>query len=104
MNVRGEVEQIKLRLELTGRDRDSLLLELFNSFHAQAMGKCNRTEGQETPALLSAVRDAVCSAYRRRGDEGATSASVGGQSFAYADIEEKMFRELLRANQRLVRL
>lgn len=104
MNVRGEVEQIKLRLELTGRDRDSLLLELFNSFHAQAMAKCNRREGQETPVILATVRDAVCSAYRRRGDEGVTSTSVGGQSFSYTDIEKKMFHELLHANQRMVRL
>lgn len=104
MNVRGEVEQIKLRLEITGRESDTLLLELFSSLHAQAMAKCNRKEGQETPALLAIVRDAVCAVYRRRGDEGTTAASVGGQSFSYEDIADKMFRDLLRAGQRLVRL
>lgn len=104
MDTRGELEKIKRRLELTERDQEAVLTDLLVDFLEQAMAKCNREEGQETPVLLSIVRDAVCAAYRRRGDEGSASASVGGQSTSYEDITDKMHRDLIRANQRLVRL
>lgn len=104
MDTWGEVGRIKRRLNIAGGEQDALLADILLSYYGQAMAECNRGDGQETPALLSIVRDAVCAAYARRGDEGAKSASVGGQSWTYEDIIYKMFRDLLRANQRLVRL
>ena len=52
-------------------------------------------KGITTPdALLKLVRDAVCAAWRRRGDEGSTGSTAGGQSYTYEDIEATLHKNI----------
>jgi len=46
------------------------------------------------------VRQMVVAAYRRRGNEGMTANSVGGQSERYEPLEHKLFRSIVRAGLR----
>lgn len=67
-----------------------------------ALQCCNRTD--MPPALLSIVKDTATAAYNRRGDEGAKSASVGGQSMTYDDLHITMRQRLIDAGLRVFRL
>ena len=50
------------------------------------------------------VRDAVCAAWRRRGDEGSTGSTAGGQSYTYEDIEATLHKNIVAAGLRVLRL
>lgn len=67
-----------------------------------ALQCCNRAD--MPPALLSIVKDTATAAYNRRGDEGAKSSSVGGQSMTYDDLHITMRQRLIDAGLRVFRL
>lgn len=67
-----------------------------------ACGVCNRTDCP--PAMTAAVCDTVAAAYHRRGDEGAASSSVGGQSVTYEDLYTTLRERLIAAGLRRLRL
>lgn len=67
-----------------------------------ALQCCNRSD--IPTALLSIVKDTASAAYNRRGDEGAKSASVGGQSITYDDLHVTMRQRLIDAGLRVFRL
>ena len=69
---------------------------------ASALMHSNRTSTPD--ALLKLVRDAVCAAWRRRGDEGSTGSTAGGQSYTYEDIEATLHKNIVAAGLRVLRL
>lgn len=67
-----------------------------------ALQYCNRTDFPS--ALVFAVKDAAAAAYQKRGDEGAKSVSVGGQSVAYEELHTILHQRLADAGLRILRL
>lgn len=101
LDLRGkQLALIRRRLGLA-EDKDSVLDDLYQGMLASARAHCNRTTTPD--ALLKIVQDAVCAAWRQRGDEGSISSTVGGQSYAYEDIEAAMHKRLVTAGLRVVR-
>lgn len=68
----------------------------------EALAYCRRSDYPS--ALISIVQDTVIAAYNRRGDEGMTSSSVGGQSVHYDDLSDTMRKRLTTAGMRIYRL
>lgn len=97
-------EQISFVLKQLGmsEDADGLVGVLFDALLAEAQTAANRTDTPD--ALLAIVRDTVIAVYRRRGDEGVSSSSVGGQTYAYDDLHDHMLQRIVRANLRVFRL
>lgn len=92
---------ITRRLGLTEGD-NTVLSDLYDGLLASALAHCHRTS---TPAaLLKIVQDAVCAAWRRRGDEGSTASNLGGQSYTYEDIEAVMHKNLVAAGLRVLQV
>ncbi len=75
---------------------------LSRQWFGYACGVCNRTDCP--PAMTAAVCDAVVAAYHRRGEEGADSSSVGGQSMTYEDLYTTLRERLIAAGLRRLRL
>ena len=89
------------RLGVAEEEKD-VVEDFYNGLLASALAHCNRTT--TPPALLKIVQDAVCAAWRQRGDEGSTASIVGGQSYTYEDIEVAMHKRLVAAGLRVVRI
>lgn len=75
---------------------------LFRGWMSEALAFCNRSDVPD--AMVSVVRGIATAAYNRRGDEGATSSSVGGQSMAYEDLGKEMRSRLIGAGLRVYRI
>lgn len=67
-----------------------------------ALQYCNRADFPA--ALIAAVKDAATASCQRRGDEGAKSSSVGGQSVAYEELHTILHQRLADAGLRILRL
>lgn len=96
-------KQIDLILKQLGmkEDADGVVGVLFDAWVEVARATANRTDYPE--ALLGIVRDVVVAAYHRRGDEGAASASAGGQSYTYDELSDTLVRRIVSANLRVFR-
>ena len=103
MNVQQQVEKIKRQLGISGDAANDLIIrDLFEDWNAAALSICNRDEA--TPVMQAAGCDAVAAAFLRRGGEGMTGYSAGGQSYSYEDIQKKLYDRLISSNQRVYRL
>ena len=91
-----------IRRQLGLSEAGEELVELFDGLLASALMHGNRTSTPD--ALLKLVRDAVCAAWRRRGDEGSTGSTAGGQSYTYEDIEATLHKNIVAAGLRVLRL
>ena len=88
-----------IRRQLGLSEAGEELSDLFDGLLASALMHSNRTSTPD--ALLKLVRDAVCAAWRRRGDDGSTA---GGQSYTYEDIEATLHKNIVAAGLRVLRL
>ena len=100
----AELEKIYRQLPAVTDDEKPIIGDLYDDWYNIALEKSNRKAGQETPALLAIIRDTTISAYNRRGDEGMTGSTAGGQSFNYQDLEDQLLKRVLQANLRVFRL
>lgn len=71
---------------------DSILSDFIDDYISIASNNSNRHKDDEK--LYPYVYNAVKSAYLRRGDEGSSSATEGSLSTSYADIEEKLAKDV----------
>ncbi|MCI8649590.1 MAG: hypothetical protein HFG20_05680 [Anaerotruncus sp.] len=99
MNKSAQLERIRQQL-LPEQAEYEQLSGLFDDWYEIACAQANRPAGEQDPALLALVRQMVVAAYRRRGNEGMTANSVGGQSERYEPLEHKLFRSIVRAGLR----
>jgi hypothetical protein len=102
MNIQDEIQKIKRQLAISDDKQDFILLDLFQDWLNTACSICNRLE--PVPALVSIVRDITISSYRKRGGEGMTEHTAGGQSYSYENLREELFQRLIQANLRVYRL
>ena len=100
MNRTEEIERIKRRLAPLGQSDDELIHDLYEGWSTQALAISHRRELDEPLAAL--VREAVTAAYLRRGDEGVSSSSAGGQSYAYEDIRQRLFDGIVQSGLRVM--
>lgn len=100
MNQAEEIDKIKRRLFPLGQSDDALINELYDSWKEQALSISHRKE--LNAALAALVREAVVSAFIRRGDEGVSSSSLGGQSYSYEDIWQKLFDAIVQSGLRVM--
>lgn len=84
-----ELEKLKL---LTGGRDESLLSLLLSDAEEFVLGYTNRTEIPQP--LKKAVRDLAVIAYNRRGTEGETGRSEGGESYSF-DAAPKHIYDIL---------
>lgn len=68
----------------------------------RASAYCNRSD--YPAAMVAIVQETVKAAYNRRGDEGANSSSVGGQSMNYEDLADTMYKRLSHEGLRIYKL
>lgn len=104
MDRETELAKIYRQLPAVTDDEKPIISDLYDNWYSIALEKSNRKVGQETPALLAIIRDTVIAAYNRRGDEGMTDSTAGGQSFAYQNLEDQLLKRILQANLRVFRL
>lgn len=101
MNKEQQISYILTQLGLS-EDADNAVSVLFDALLSEAKAKANRTDTPD--ALLAIVRDMTVAAYHRRGDEGTTATSAGGQSYSYSDLSDELLRRIIQANLRVFRL
>lgn len=90
------------KLESLQGVKDRNIIEiLYDETMAIAMDYCNRTYPDELDiAIAYIVQDFTRRKYQRRGEDGANSASEGGQSVSYQDIDEALEKKLIYAHKR----
>ena len=96
-------EMVANILAETGTEASSRAAEnICRSWLDFAIQICNRTDIPD--AMTAIVKDISMAAYNRRGDEGAKSSSVGGQSMTYDDLHITMRQRLIDAGLRIFKL
>ncbi len=99
MDTQAQIAKIKRQLAITGDDE--VLEDLFTDWNSAALSICNRAESTDT--MLAIVRDITIAAYRKRGAEGMTGHTAGGQSYSYEKLRQELFDRLIQAGQRVFR-
>ena len=92
-----ETEKLKL---MTGESDENLLSLLLSDAQEYALAYTNRSA--MVPALNKPVRDLAVIAYNRRGTEGETGRSEGGESYSFDAAPKQIYDVLDR--YRLVRV
>lgn len=80
---------------------DTILQKYIDDLTIVALQVSNRLSGDNT--LNHYIKEAVKSAYLRRGDEGTTGSSEGSLSSSYKDIEEKLRQDIIKNGLRLIK-
>ncbi|HCA28902.1 MAG TPA: hypothetical protein DEP23_04690 [Ruminococcaceae bacterium] len=104
MDRTSELEKVYRQLPDITDDDKLIVNDLYDDCYNIALEKSNRKTGQETSALLAIIRGTTIAAYNKRGDEGMTGSTTGGQSFSYQDLEDQLTKRILGANLRVYRL
>ena len=92
------LEMIKGLLGYNFREEDSEVLQ--NILKLVTSDALSISNGESEESLQSYIVEATISEYLRRGTEGTTSKSEGGQSSSYIDIKEKMRNDIIRDGKR----
>ena len=88
------IDKLKKDLSFNYHESDDEVLEnLVTHYTSIASDTSNRKIDDKL--LEPYVYEAVKEAFLRRGDEGTSSSSEGGQSASYIDIEEKLRKDVL---------
>lgn len=80
---------------------DTILQKYIDDLTVVALQVSNRLTGDDN--LDYYIKEAVKSAYLRRGDEGKTGSSEGSLSSSYKDIEDKLRVDIIKNGLRLVK-
>jgi len=80
---------------------DTILQKYIDDLTVVALQVSNRILGDDN--LDYYIKEAVKSAYLRRGDEGKTGSSEGSLSSSYKDVEDKLRTDIIKNGLRLVR-
>jgi hypothetical protein len=80
---------------------DTLLQKYIDDLTIVALQTSNRSSGDTN--LNYYIKEAVKSAYLRRGDEGVSGSSEGSLSSSYKDIVENLRNDIIKNGLRLVR-
>ena len=99
MDVSAQIGKIKRQLNQTSSTDDMVLEDIFSDWLDVALSICNRTE--PTSTMLAIVRDTTIAAYRKRGAEGMTGHTAGGQSYSYERLRKEMLERLIQSGQRV---
>ena len=102
MELQEQIQKIKRQLAIGDDRQDLILSDLLKGWMQTACSICNRDEPTDTMAEI--VSDITISAYRKRGGEGMTGHSAGGQSYSYQNLRDELFWRLIQANQRVYRV
>lgn len=81
-----EIEKLK---KLTGESNEELLSLLLNDAEEFVLAQTNRSK--LIPQLQKPVRDLAVIAYNRRGTEGESSRSEGGESYSFNDAPKQIY-------------
>lgn len=81
-----EIEKLK---KLTGESNEELLSLLLNDAEEFVLAQTNRSK--LIPQLQKPVRDLAVIAYNRRGTEGESSRSEGGESYSFSDAPKQIY-------------
>lgn len=81
-----EIEKLK---KLTGESDEELLSLLLDDAEEFVLAQTNRTK--LIPQLQKPVRDLAVIAYNRRGTEGESSRSEGGESYSFNDAPKQIY-------------
>jgi hypothetical protein len=80
---------------------DTILQKYIDDLTVIALQVSNRLIGDDN--LDYYIKEAVKSAYLRRGDEGTTGSSEGSLSSSYKDIEDKLRQDIIKNGLRLIK-
>ena len=100
-----QINKIKILLGLTDETEDKVIETIYDDVLASALSFCNltlETIPQKTEMVFySIVRNNTIAYYNRRGNEGMSSANVGGQGSSYLNLDDEMKKQLLNARCRI---
>lgn len=102
MELQEQIQKMKRQLAMEDDRQDLILSDLLKGWLQTACAICNRDEPTDTMAQIA--MDITIAAYRKRGGEGMTAYSAGGQSYAYQNLRDELFQRLIQANQRVYRV
>lgn len=90
---RENIDKIKADLGANYREDEEVLKEILEETNSIAFDISNNKNKEQ---LFPYVKKAVKATYIRRGSEGMTSSSEGGESYSYEDIIEKLRNDIIK--------
>ena len=92
-----DIEKIKRQLSVNFRNDEEVLKDIIEEMYSIALNASHREDTEENKNLLFPyIKEAVISEYLRRGNEGMQSRSEGSVSTSYADIVDKMQKDIVK--------
>jgi hypothetical protein len=96
------LNEIKLDLGANFKTGDDTILQKYiDDLTVIALQTSNRLVGDDK--LNYYIKEAVKSAYLKRGDEGKTGSSEGSLSSSYLDLVEKLRHDIIKNGLRLIK-